>query len=105
MSADGSAPAQRQAQMGALFELCDVAQRLQRDGRRKLQIELRAGKAIYGQAAAAGSNLRLASRFDLYPQAHAALERLNHAPQFRSSGSPVLSQIGALPQRERISHA
>src|SRR5215470_2599021 len=105
MSADGPAPAQRQAQMSALFELRHVAQRLQRDGRRKLQIELRAGKAIYRQSTAAGSDLRVAARFDLYPQAHAALERLNYAHQFRSSGSRVLGQIGALPQRERISHS
>src|SRR5262245_59954680 len=105
MPAHGAAPPQRQMQMGALFEFGHVSERLQWYRRRKLQIELRAGEAVYGQASSARANLRLATRLDLDPRAHIALERFDHAHQLATSGRRVLSQIRALPQRERVGHA
>src|SRR5262245_17294991 len=103
MPADG-APSQRQMQLGALFEFGHTPERLQWDRGRKLQIELRAGEAVYGQTSAARSNLPLATRLDLDPRAHIALERLNHSHQLATSGGRVLRQIRALSQRERIRH-
>src|SRR5262245_24334766 len=104
MPAHGAAPPQRQMQMSALFEFGHVAERLQRYRRRKLQIELRAGEAVYGQASSSRPNLRLAARLDLDPRAHIALQRLDHAHQLATSGTRVLSQIRSLPQHERIRH-
>src|SRR5262245_290813 len=97
MPADGAAPAQSKAQTRALLEFGYGAERLQRDGGRKLKIEMGAGQAVDREATASRPDLSLPARFDLDLQAHVSLRRFDHTNQFAASGCRVLRKVRGMP--------